>query len=61
MRLEKDILDQLGSIFSGLDVAVMLLVKGSKDDPRTKEMEEFARDFASTSPSLSVKTEDSPT
>ncbi|MDE7413843.1 MAG: alkyl hydroperoxide reductase subunit F [Muribaculaceae bacterium] len=60
-KLDKDILDQLKSIFSNLNTAILLLVQGSPEDAGRKEMEEFVTDFASSSPSFSVKVEDFPT
>ena len=60
-HLDKDIIDQLKNIFSDLDTSILLLVQGSPEDSNRKEMEEFATDFASSSPSFSVKVEDFPT
>ncbi|MDE6867082.1 MAG: hypothetical protein K2J23_06765, partial [Muribaculaceae bacterium] len=60
-KLDKDILDQLKSIFANLDQSILLLVQGSPADPNRKEMEEFVTDFASSSPSFQVKIEDFPT
>lgn len=60
-KLDKDILDQLKNIFAKLDTGILLLVQGSPEDPRRQEMEEFVTDFASSSPSFSVKVEDFPT
>lgn len=59
--LEKDILDQLKSIFSTLETSVTLVVTGVSSRNETREMLEFARDFASVSDALSVKAEDAPT
>ena len=38
-KLDKDILDQLKNIFAKLDTGILLLVQGSPEDPRRKEME----------------------
>ncbi len=59
--LEKEILDQLKSIFSTLETSVTLVVTGVSSRKETQEMLEFARDFASVSDALSVKAEDAPT
>lgn len=59
--LEKDILEQLKSIFSALETSVALVVTGVSSHKETQEMLEFARDFASTSRALSVNQHDSPT
>lgn len=59
--LEKDILNQLKSIFSTLETSVTLVVTGVFGRSETDQMLEFARDFASTSPALSVKEADAPT
>ncbi|MDE5790993.1 MAG: FAD-dependent oxidoreductase, partial [Muribaculaceae bacterium] len=60
-KLDKEILDQLKNIFANLDTSILLLVQGSPEDSKRKEMEEFVTDFASTSPAFSVKIEDFPT
>ncbi|MDE6297445.1 MAG: alkyl hydroperoxide reductase subunit F, partial [Muribaculaceae bacterium] len=60
-KLDKDILDQLKTIFANLDIPILLLVQGSPEDSGRKEMEEFVTDFASSSPLFSVKVEDFPT
>ena len=59
--LEKDILDQLKSIFSNLETSVTLVVTGVSSRNETQPMLEFARDFASVSDALSVKEIDAPT
>lgn len=59
--IDNDILTQLKGYFANLTQEITLLVQGSPDNPKRKEMEEFARDFAAASTSLSVKVEDSPT
>lgn len=59
--LEKDILDQLKSIFSTLETSVTLVVTGVSSRKETQDMLEFANDFASASDALSVKSEDAPT
>ncbi len=59
--LDKDIIDQLKGIFANLDTQILLLVQGSPQDARRKEMEEFATDFASASDAIEVKVEDFPT
>lgn len=61
MSLDKDIIDQLKGIFANLDISILLLVQGSPEDPHRKEMEDFVRDFASSSPAFQVKVEDFPT
>ncbi|MDE6810905.1 MAG: alkyl hydroperoxide reductase subunit F [Muribaculaceae bacterium] len=53
--------DQLKEIFKDLPEGIMLLIKGSPENPKRKEMEEFAKDFAATSDAISVRVEDSPT
>lgn len=58
--LEKDILTQLKSIFSALETSVTLVVTGVSSHNATKEMLEFAYDFASASDALSVKAVDAP-
>lgn len=61
-QLDKDIIDQLIGLFANLkDTAIMLLVQGSPEDSRLKEMEEFATEFASASEVIQVKVEDFPT
>lgn len=60
-NLDKEIIDQLKGIFANLDTSILLLVQGSPEDPHRKEMEEFATDFASSSPAFQVKVEDFPT
>lgn len=60
-KLDKEIIDQLKGIFSNLDVKILLLVQGSPEDARRKEMEEFVTDFASASDSIEIKIEDFPT
>lgn len=60
-QLDNDLLDQVRNIFKNLDASILLLVQGSPEAPGRKNMEEFANEFASTSPALSVKVEDSPT
>lgn len=59
--LEKEIIDQLKSIFSPLETSVTLVVTGVSSRKETQEMLEFARDFASASPAINVEAEDSPT
>ena len=59
--LDKDIIDQLKGIFSTLETSVTLVVTGVSSRKETGDMLEFARDFASSSPALSVKAEDAPT
>ncbi|MDE6558567.1 MAG: alkyl hydroperoxide reductase subunit F [Muribaculaceae bacterium] len=52
---------QLKDIFKDLSQGILLLVLGDPNNPKRKEMEEFANDFAATSDAISVKVEDSPT
>ncbi len=59
--LEKDIINQLAGIFSTLETSVTLVVTGVSSRNETKQMLEFARDFASASPALDVKEHDEPT
>lgn len=57
-RLDKEILQQLQQIFGRLDVPITLVVKGPASSESLRDMKEFAEDFASTTESVSVKTED---
>ena len=59
--LDKEIIDQLKGIFANLETPILLLVQGSPEDARRKEMEEFVTDFASASNAIQVKVEDFPT
>ncbi|MBD5371246.1 MAG: alkyl hydroperoxide reductase subunit F [Bacteroides sp.] len=59
--IDNDILNQLKTYFANLTQQIMLVVQGSPDNPKRKDMEEFVRDFAAASDSLSVKVEDAPT
>lgn len=59
--IDNDILTQLKGYFSGLTQQILLVVQGSPENPKRKEMEEFARDFAAASDAISVKVEDAPT
>lgn len=59
--LEKDIIEQLKSIFANLETAFTLVVSGVSSRVETKQMVKFAKDFASSSDALSVKEEDTPT
>ncbi len=59
--IDKDLQQQLKGLFANLTEGVMLLVQGSPENPKRKEMEEFANDFAATSDAISVKVEDAPT
>lgn len=59
--IDKDILEQLKGYFANLPQGVMLLVKGSPENPKRAEMEEFARDFASASDAITLQVEDTPT
>lgn len=60
-QLDKDIIDQLKGIFANLQSSILLLVQGSPEDERRKEMQEFVNDFASSSDKFQVKVEDFPT
>lgn len=59
--LDKDIINQLKGIFSDLETPVALNVIGVSGREDTMQMVEFARDFASASPAMSVVETDSPT
>ena len=60
-KLDKDILEQLKTIFAKLDSEILLVVKGAAKDPKTDEVTEFMEDFASSSDRISVKREEDPT
>ena len=59
--LDKDIIDQLKTIFANLQDSFTFVVSGPASSKEAQDMAEFARDFASSSPALSVKVEDTPT
>lgn len=59
--LDKDIITQLKGIFANLETSFTFVVNGASDREETRNMVEFARDFASSSPSIGVKEVDTPT
>lgn len=59
--LDKEIIDQLKGIFTDLRSEITLRVTGVAHREDTRRMVEFAEDFASSSPALSVSREDAPT
>lgn len=59
--LDKDIITQLGSIFANVETAFTLLVTGVSAREETRQMVEFANDFASSSPAISVREINEPT
>ncbi|MBD5295343.1 MAG: alkyl hydroperoxide reductase subunit F [Bacteroides sp.] len=59
--LDQDIITQLKGIFANLQGQYEFVVNGLKDRTETKNMEEFVRDFASSSQALEVRVVDTPT
>ena len=59
--LDKDIITQLEGIFANLETSFTFVVNGVADRKETRDMVEFARDFASSSPALETKEVDTPT
>lgn len=59
--LDIDIINQLKGIFTDMETPVTLEVTGASGREETTRMVEFARDFASASPSLTVAEINSPT
>lgn len=59
--LDKDIISQLGNIFANLETAFTFVVSGVSSREETRQMVEFANDFASSSPAINVHEEDTPT
>lgn len=55
--LDKDIINQLKGIFADFATPVTLVVSGVAENEATREMIEFAEDFASASEALSMKTQ----
>lgn len=53
--LDKDIITQLKGIFANLETSFTFVVNGASDNQETRNMVEFARDFASASSALDVK------
>ena len=61
VMLDQDIITQLKGIFANLQGQYEFVVNGLKDRTETKNMEEFVRDFASSSQALEVRVVDTPT
>lgn len=59
--LEQDIIQQLSSIFANIETAFTLVVSGVSAREETRQMVEFANDFASSSPAISVREINEPT
>lgn len=60
-KIDKEIIDQLKTIFKDLTAPILFVIQGSPEDAGRKEMEEFVTDFASSSDAFTVKVEDFPT
>lgn len=61
VMLDQNIITQLKGIFANLQGQYEFVVNGLKDRTETKNMEEFVRDFASSSQALEVRVVDTPT
>ena len=59
--LDKDIISQLGNIFANLETAFTFVVSGVSSREETRQMVEFANDFASSTPAINVHEVDTPT